>query len=322
MGRRALVKRGTFAEGVLCTLAGAILWGFSGSAMQYLLENYHVSTLFVTMVRMLGAGTLFLLIMLATKRDVLARVLQSRADMVRFAIFGAVGLFVCQITYIVTIDFTNAGTATVIQATNIVMVAVVVCAMRRRAPSAFELAGIICASLAIFLISTGGDVSTLRIPLPGLVVGLASAVSVAFYILYPRGLFERYGSMPVTGLGMLAGGAVAALAWVVLSAVGAPSDSSLAHLTTVPTLDAMGVFMLLVIVLVGTFGAFGLNIRGISLVGGMPASMLGAFEPVSAAVLAVIWLGTVFTWADWAGLVLMVATIMLVAWGGRDGQKA
>lgn len=288
--------------------------------MQYLLEHYHVSTLFVTIVRMLGAGTMFLLIMLATKRDIL-RQIRTNGDLPRFAIFGAIGLFICQITYIITIDFTNAGTATVLQCTNIVMVMVLVCAKHKRLPTVFEVGGLICAMAATYLIATGGNFRSLSIPLPGLIIGLISAASVAFYVLYPRSLFNKYGSMPVTGLGMLFGGFTAVSIWIVLALLNTVTGNYFVSWTAIPALDGMGIFMLLVIVFVGTFAAFGLNIRGIALIGGMPASMLGAAEPVSATVLAALWLGTVFSWADWVGLVLMIATIMLVAWGQNSKAR-
>ena len=70
---------------------------------------------------------------------------------------------------------------------------------------------------------------------------------------------------------------------------------------------------MILLILVGTLGAFGLYLHGVSIVGGVKGSMLGAAEPVSATVIAAVWLSTLFTWADWIGLALMVATIFLVA---------
>ena len=66
-------------------------------------------------------------------------------------------------------------------------------------------------------------------------------------------------------------------------------------------------------VVVGTCAAYGLFLRGISIVGPVRGNMLGAAEPVSATVISALWLGTAFSWADWAGLVLMVVTILLIA---------
>ena len=80
-----------------------------------------------------------------------------------------------------------------------------------------------------------------------------------------------------------------------------------------PPLDATSVAVLAVAVLVGTFGAYGLFLHGISIVGPVAGNMLGAAEPVSATVISALWLATPFVWADWAGLALMVATIVLIA---------
>ena len=84
-----------------------------------------------------------------------------------------------------------------------------------------------------------------------------------------------------------------------------------------PAVDSTGAIVLLVAVLVGTFGAYGLFLHGISLVGPVAGNMLGAAEPVSATVISALWLGTAFACADWAGLVLMVLTIFLIAWQSR-----
>ena len=51
--------------------------------------------------------------------------------------------------------------------------------------------------------------------------------------------------------------------------------------------------------------------------GPVAGNMLGAAEPVSATVISALWLGTAFAWADWAGLALMVLTILLIAWQSR-----
>ena len=51
------------------------------------------------------------------------------------------------------------------------------------------------------------------------------------------------------------------------------------------------------------------------MVGPVQGSQLGAIEPVSATVCSALIMGTTFLAADWVGLVLMVATIIIVAAG-------
>ena len=95
-------------KGVVCALVGAGLWGFSGACAQFLLANYDITPSFITAVRMLGAGAVFLLVLLVRNRAQLAAMLGDRRTLCQLAVFGGVGLFLCQITYTIVIGYTNA----------------------------------------------------------------------------------------------------------------------------------------------------------------------------------------------------------------------
>ncbi len=66
------------------------------------------------------------------------------------------------------------------------------------------------------------------------------------------------------------------------------------------------------LVVVGTIGGYGLYLHGVSLVGSVKGSLLGAIEPVSATAFAAIFLGTAFTGFDIAGLILMCIMVACV----------
>ncbi|MBQ6586224.1 MAG: EamA family transporter, partial [Coriobacteriales bacterium] len=261
--------------------------------------RYDIAPLFLASVRMVGAGLLYLCLLLARYREQLKVLLADKRALLRVAAFGCVGLFLSQITYLLAIRYTNSGTATVLQCTSIVMIMVIGCLMERRRPQLRELLGLLCALVAVLLIATKGDLGVLHIPLLGLVWGLISAVSAVIYTLMPKRLFEQWGSMPVVGMGTLLGTIAALGSW---AASGAP----------VTHFDAQGLLLMAAIIVLGTFGAFGLFLHGVSIVGGVKGSLLGAIEPVSATVFAAVWMGTPFVWADWVGLLLMIATTFLV----------
>lgn len=290
-------------QGIASTLAGAIAWGFSGTCVQYLFSSTALDPLLLTTFRQLGAGLVFLAALLATRRDTLAAILSDRPTLIRLAIFGSCGLFLNSAVYATAISYTNAGTATVLQSLNIVFVLAIACLRERRAPRSLELTALVCALTATFLIATHGDPTAIHMPVLGLFFGIATAAAATFYTMYPKPLFERWGSFAVTGVGMLVGGITGV---VVCLANGTIPGG-------IPPLDATSLLVLAVAVLVGTFAAYGLYLHGISIVGPLWGNMLGAAEPVSATVITALWLGTSFSWADWAGLALMVATIMLVA---------
>ncbi len=308
IARGAAVFRLRFWRGVIAALVGGAMWGFSGTCAQYLYQHYEIDPLFITWVRMLGSGILFLILLASTQRGKLRAIAGDRRELGRLALFGIAGLFLCQFTYTTSVNATNAGTATVLQSLNTVFILAATCLMMRRAPRAMELGGLALALVATWLIATKGNLTALMIPPAGLAWGLINAASCTFYIMYPKHLFARWGSLPVTGIGMLIGGIAAVAIWGLGGLWGAPP--------VVPQLGLDGVLVLAAIVVVGTLAAFGLYLHGVSIVGSVKGGLLGTTEPASAMVFAALWLGTMFTWADWIGLVLMMAMIFLVTLSG------
>lgn len=304
----AAVFRRRFWRGVVAALIGGAMWGFSGTCAQYLYQHYEIDPLFITWVRMLGSGILFLILLAFTQRGKLRAIAGDNRELGRLALFGIAGLFLCQFTYTTSVNATNAGTATVLQSLNTVFIVAAACLMMRRAPRAMELGGLALALVATWLIATKGNLTALMIPPAGLAWGLINAASCTFYIMYPKHLFARWGSLPVTGIGMLIGGIAAVAIWGLGGLWGAEP--------VVPELGLDGVLVLAAIVVIGTLAAFGLYLHGVSIVGSVKGGLLGTTEPASAMVFAALWLGTMFTWADWIGLVLMVAMIFLVTLSG------
>lgn len=296
------MRQNRMIEGIVSTLAGAIAWGMSGTCVQYLFAHSTIDSLLLTALRQTGAGIMFVAVLVLWHRAQLKAMLSDADSRRRLAIFGTAGLFLNSALYATTISYTNAGTATVLQSLNVPMVLGLACLLGRRLPRRLEVAALVCAALATFLIATGGDPSTLHLPLLGLLFGVATAAASVFYTSYPKPLFERWGSLATTGVGMTVAGLSGLAFWTVTRG---PSSGFPAL-----SLDCWGV--LGIASLVGTFGAYGLFLHGISLVGPVRGNMLGAAEPVSATVLTALLLHTAFTWADWAGLALMVATIVLV----------
>lgn len=306
------VNSNRMVRGIVSTLAGAIAWGMSGTCVQYLFEHSSIDSLLLTSLRQIGAGIMFLAVLLLWQRPQLQAMLTDSDTRHRLVIFGVAGLFLNSVLYATTISYTNAGTATVLQSLNVPMVLALACLVERRLPRRLEVAALVCAALATFLIATGGDPSTLQLPLLGLIFGIATAAASVFYTTYPKPLFERWGSFATTGIGMAVAGMSGFVLWWLTRGV---------H-TGFPQLGLDCWAVLGIAAFVGTFGAYGLFLHGVSIVGPIRGNMLGAAEPVSATVLTAVMLGTAFSWADWTGLVLMVATIALVTLQSAEEGKA
>ncbi len=306
--------RRTFWLGVVCALAGAGLWGVSGACAQYLFSHYGVTPLFTTAVRSLIASIVFSAALFARRRYLLGLMAKSDAKTKATLLAFGLALFFDQFAYSMTIAHTNAGTATVLQMLGTVFVMLATCVIVRRLPKGADVAGLACALAATVLIATQGDPSTITLPLPGLAWGLLNAASVAAYVMIPRQgrLFDRFGSFAVTAVGMLVTCAASGTVYAARLASGAEA------LDAVVAMDAIGWIVLVCgLAVLGTFVSFGLYLRGVAAVGSVTGSLLGAVEPVSASVCAWVFLGTVFSGWDWAGLVLMLGMLVLVTLAGK-----
>lgn len=288
----------TMVRGVICALLGGTLWGFSGTCTQFLVSTYGVPASYITLIRMAGAGALLAAVMMVRERGKLRMMLRDGQTVKGLVLFAIIGLALGQLAYASCMEFTNAGTATVLQCLGTVMLIVFMCAHDRKAPERVEVVAAIMAIGATFLIATQGNPLTLSLPLGGLVWGLVNAVSVAFLAGYPTKLLDRWGSMSVMGCGMLIGS-------VLMIPVAHPWDVQVAW-------DAMSIAAMAAIAVLGTFVSFTLFLQGVKDLGGVKASLLGVVEPVSATFFSWALMGSHFTVMDLTGFALMIAMVIVV----------
>lgn len=294
--------------GIAFTLLGGALWGISGTSVQFLTTAGGAPPALVTLMRVLLGGGLFFTFLLARQQAAVRGMFADGRSAVGIVLF-ALALYGNQLCYAQTVQITNAGTATVLQMLGSVFVMLFVCVTARKLPHVKEFIGLVIAIFATVLIATQGDVRTLDIDPGGLAWGIATGLTTAFYILVPKrfGLFERFGSVPVVGTGMFLGTLFAVPVYAV-------QGGSLAQVEMV--LGAFGPFEWLVfmggLVVVGTIGGYGFYLHGVSIVGSVKGSLLGAIEPVSATTVAALWLGTAFTGYDIAGMLLMCVMVVFV----------
>ncbi|MCI1933950.1 MAG: DMT family transporter [Atopobiaceae bacterium] len=286
-------------RGIALTLAGGALWGVNGTVSKYIMATYDVDPLWFVCVKELTACWLFLAMAALRKRASLKEVLhtpRALAGILRFAI-GAI-LF-SQVAYLEAINWTNAGTATVLQSLSMALVLVVVCIRSKRRPRRREALGLVLAFGGTYLVATGGDPSTLSLPLGGLLWGLICAVAAASLTILPVRLMRQWGNFVVNGLAFLFSG-------LLLSALFRPWE----HM---PSLDGVGWACIGFSVVFGTFGAYALYLQGVKEVGSVRGSLLGTSEPVVATISSVVFLGTSFSAADLLGFAAIIATVFLTA---------
>ena len=214
------------------------------------------------------------------------------------ALFGILGIFLMQYSYLLAIDYAGAGTALTLEQLNVVFVMVWVCLRDRRCPSLRESAGVVLAFAGVVAIATQGDITTLNMPLLGLVWGITSAFVTALYNLLPEKPLEAYGTCVVNGYGMLFG-------CIASSLVTRPwrFDVSLAGEEWLVFAGLVGV---------GTIAAYFLYIQGVKDAGPMRASLLACSEPVAGTFIGALWTGARISSWDIIGLVLILIMVFLV----------
>jgi drug/metabolite transporter (DMT)-like permease len=283
--------------GFLFAILAATLFGVGGTFAQFLFRERGVNIDWLVTMRLLCAGSVLLLVAAARQgRAVLA---PWRGQGGALVLFGPCGMLSVQYTYMAAIDQSNTATATVLQFTAPSMIAVWVAARHRRMPTRRELAAIFLALLGTWLLVTHGKLGALSISPLALFWGIASAVAAAFNSLQPVALLKKHGASVIGGWGMLIGG-------VALSFLHPPW-------AVTGTWDTKGLIFLAFIISFGTLAAFYLYIKAVHMIGAQKTSLLSCAEPLSAAALAVWWLGVSFGGMDWLGTACILATIVLLA---------
>lgn len=286
-------------RGIVCTLLGGTLWGFSGTCGEFLFTHYTVDSAWLTVMRMMGAGVALTAINLISRRGKAAEIWRAKADGAQLVLFALLGLAFSQFAYLCSIDYSNAATATVLQYLGPVLIMGLVCVRRRRLPDVRETIAVVLAVGGTYLLATHGNPKTMVLSQQGLLWGLLSAVSLALYTLLPAKIIPKWGSMIVTGWAMLLGGIGMGL---------------LIRVWTIPVqLDVYGWLAVGGMVVMGTLLAYTLYLQGVGDIGAVRASMLASVEPVSATVISTLWLGTRFMWIDLVGFACIIATVFLLA---------
>ncbi|MBP3815391.1 MAG: EamA family transporter [Firmicutes bacterium] len=286
-------------KGVIITLIAGTLWGFSGTCAQFLFEDFGITPLYLTNVRMQVTGIILVVFSLIKFRDKVAELFKNKGDLLRLAIFAILGILFNQLSYLETISYTNSGTATIIQYIGPVLIMIISCFIDRRLPTKIEVVAVVLVIVGTWLIATHGDFGSLYITPKGLVWGLLSALAVVFYTMIPIPLIDKYGSIPVTGFGMLIGGTALTVG---NRFQGGPESYNARYL-----------IYLAIIIILGTVVAYTGYLVGVKYCGAVKASMIASIEPVSATVFMVVWLGERFFAIDFVGFLCIFLTVFLLA---------
>lgn len=287
-------------KGFILAILAATLWGVSGTFGQFLFQQRGINVEWLITSRMLTSGVILLFICIVGKNNDIWNIWRNKKDAIQLILFSITGMLAVQYTYFAAIKHSNAATATVLQYAGPVLIAIYLAIVNRRLPKSVEYLAIALAIMGAFLLVTHGDMNNLIISKLALFLGLASAIALAIYTLQPLRLLNKYSSIAVIGWGMFLGGLAFSFVkspWII--------DG---------TWDVYSYNYVGFIIVFGTLIPFYAYLTAVKLIGGQKASLLASAEPLSATVMAVLWLNVPFTLIDWIGSICIISTVFLLSY--------
>ena len=287
------------SKGLMMACLGASLWGGSGVAGQYLLQNCGFSTGWLVVSRMLIAGVVLLCLDVFLYRESIFRIWTDRKDTRDMLVFAILGMLSVQYTYFACIKSGNAAAATVLQYLMPVIIVGYTAVSSCRLPKIHELVCVVMAVGGTFFLVTHGSLGKLTIPIEALLWGLASALAAAVYTMKPQRMILKWRATLIIGWGMLLGGfCLMPLCppwlfdgrWELISGL-----------------------IYAYVIIFGTIMAFGCYLGSLKYIQPAEAGILGSLEPLSAIIFSIVFLGMSFGLMDILGTALIVGAVVLLA---------
>jgi drug/metabolite transporter (DMT)-like permease len=283
-------------KGALLALAGGACWGFSGCTGQYLFSRQGMPVYWLVPIRLGVAGILIVSYYLIVNPHIVFSIWRSKRSALLLLVYGILGVSMSQFTYFLTIDLSTAGAATILQDVSPAIILAVTCMHQKRRPKLLETAAVILAIVGVFLLTTHGDVRNMAISPAAVITGLACAVFVVVYTMTAGFLQKDFPTPLMQGWAFLLGGVFFSIIFRPWSIPYTPNGAGFAGIA--------------VVVLVGNILAFNLYMTGVKYIGPERSSLFSFSEPVTAALISSLVLGSPFTLWDAAGFACIFLMII------------
>ncbi|MFZ5650657.1 MAG: DMT family transporter [Bacillota bacterium] len=291
-------------KGFLFIVAADLMWALSASVAKFLF-NKKVSPFDLVQIRLIFSFSILGAYLFLFNRKLLKI---SREDIRYMLVIGVLGFASVQFTYYFTISRTNVATAIFLQYLAPVFILLYSLAAGKEAISPAKILTLIFATMGGFLMIKGTSGAGMTVTLPGLVSGLAAAVSFAFYTLYGKYGLKKYSPWTVLTWGMGVGGA----AWAIYSPPWV-TFSNYPHLGDWLFFIYLAVF--------ATILPFGFFFKGLQYLTPVVAGITSTMEPVLAAILAYLLLGEALTLMQIAGCLLILTAVTLLQIKAGPSEK-
>ena len=281
--------------GYLYVTLAAILFAVSGTAAKFLfnrgITSYQMIQLRVTLA---FCGLLFWLLL--RNRSLLKIDLK---DFFYFILLGTLGIGAAQFFYLFAISKINVAAAILLHYTGPVFVTVYAAIFLHQQLTRNSIVAILGTLIGCFLVVGAYNLDLLSLNRMGIIGGILAAVAFAIYSLLSEYGMRKYSPWTVLLYGLF----FAALIWNMLH----PPLKAILH-----SYEPVEWFWILFIATFGTILPFGLYFEGINRIRATHASITATLEPISAGVIAAIFLGETMAPLQILGGLLVIASIILL----------
>ena len=281
----------------LASLASS-LWAVSGISGEILFKKFNFSSDWLVSTRTLISGILLFLIVIFIEKKSILRPLKNKIDCAGIILFGTAGMYLVQYTYFKTIELSNVSFATILQFTAPFFIFIYESIKNKKVPAVSTVILLLMTILGVIFIATKGNFSNLSVSLEALLLGIISAIMIAFYSTYPKKLLKKYGSITVVGWGMIVGSIISNVIHPIWKIEG--------------DINTQSIIQVMIVVILGTSIAYLIYIASLNYISSSLAGILTAFEPVLAAILSVTIFGLKFSFIEIVGFLLVFVSIFIL----------
>ena len=286
-------------KGTIYSLLSGLIWGICGILGEYFFSHYQVSSGWITSMRLLVAGSFVIVLSSLKLRSQLFEIWKNRNNYLPFLAYAILGIFSVQYFFYLCVEYSNATTATILQFISPVFILLYNRIIYKKKASKSAIFYVLVAMVGVFLMATKGDLSKLSITPLALLTGLLSALGVMFNVILPQRFAKKYGFVPTVGWGMIIAGLFSNFLYPVY-------EISF-------QVDAISILICLTIAFLGTAFAFFLSMKAVSLVSPLVVSVVSASEPLSSAILSVLFLGMVLDGFLVLAMILIIVPMIFLS---------
>ena len=295
-------------KGTIYSLLSGLIWGICGILGEYFFSHYQVSSGWITSMRLLVAGSFVIVLSSIKLRSQLFEIWRNRNNYLPFLAYAILGIFSVQYFFYLCVEYSNATTATILQFISPIFILFYNRIIYKKKASKSAIFYVLVAMVGVFLMATKGDLSKLSITPLALLTGLLSALGVMFNVILPQRFAKKYGFVPTVGWGMIIAGIFSNFLYPVYKISF--------------QVDAISICICLTIAFLGTAFAFFLSMKAVSLVSPLVVSVVSASEPLSSAILSVLFLGLVLDgYLLLAMILIIIPMIFLSIEESKDKMK-